>query len=340
VGHAGFVALESGVLALVVGFWTWTPWLQIAGWVLVFTAVGCVGSNVLPARRKSVHGKQVGLFISVAHSALGLAMAIALARLGETAGWWHVPRLGLLAAHLLLGAVGFGTLTAVGVGSRMLPAFLLAQGDDRAWLRAILGTVGGGLLVFTGGVLFGVRLVAVAGGWLIAIGLALALTLVARWFRRRARKQLDPSLRHVASAFGGLALSIAIGLGLLLGDPYRLSRWAALATALVVGWLVMLVIGVMAKIVSHLSYIHLFRAMPGFARVGNPNLLLQPGWMMVSWVLLTAGAIGLPLAFDARNPAVAQVAAWAWSIGVVVTVANYIRLVIIGRSGRAVGAEA
>jgi len=329
-GHLGFWALQAGTIALVAGFWWSRAWLQLAGWILVFVAVGAASVNILPARRRSIHGKLVGLYLSVAHSALGAGMAIGLARIGEALGWWRFDRLGAIAAHLVLGVIGFGTLTAVGVGSRMVPTFLLAQGDDRRRLHLILGLASAGLIVFPVGALAGWSAVTRVGAALLAAAVIAVLELGWRWFGRRNRG-LDPSLRHVATAFIGLAAALGWGVGLALADPHDLPRWAAFVSTAVLAWLLMLVIGVLAKIVSHLSYQHLFRTMPGFARVGNPNLLLRPDWMLVSWGLLTAGAFALPVAIDLGNRTAATGAAAIWSAGVAVTVANYARMFLLGR---------
>ncbi len=329
-GHAGFWLLQAGTVALVAGFWWWRGWLQFGGWILIFGAVGAVSVNVLPARRRSIHGKLVGLYLSVAHSALGAGMAIALARIGETLGWWRFDRLGAIAAHLALGVIGFGTLTAVGVGSRMVPTFLQAHGDDRRRLHLILILATAGLIVFPAGALGGWSGVTRAGAALLGASILAILELGWRWFTR-GNRVLDPSLRHVAMAFVGLAATLAWGVALAVTDPYDLPRWGAMVAAALFGWLVLLVLGVMAKIVSHLSYQHLFRTMPGFARVGNPNRLLRADWMLASWGLLSVGSLTLPVALDQGSGPGAAGAAAIWSAGVVVTVANYVRMFILGR---------
>ncbi len=328
-GHAGFWLLQAGTTLLVAGFWGSAGRLQLTGWILIFGAVGAVSVNILPARRRSIHGKLVGLYLSVAHSALGAAMGIGLVRIGETLGWWRFDRLGAIAAHLLLGVVGFGTLTAVGVGSRMVPTFLLAHGDDRRRLHLILGLATAGLVVFPIGALAGCGPLTRIGAALLGASVVAILELGWRWFGRRGRG-LDPSLRHVAAAFIGLAAALGWGGALAFTDPYNLPRWGAFVATAVLAWLLMLVIGVMAKIVSHLSYQHFFRTMPGFARVGNPNLLLRADWMLVSWGLLTVGSLALPVALDQGNGPAAAGAASIWSAGVVVTVANYLRMFLLG----------
>ena len=328
-GHWGFGFLQAGVLALVIGFLRWQGALQAVGWILFFGAVGAASINFLPARRRSPHGKLVGLYLTTAHSALGAGMFIAAARIGVTLGWWQLDRLGLLAAHLHFGAVGFGTLTAFGVGSRMLPTFLLSRRDDTRRLEWLLGLAIPGLVLIGVGALGGGRLATLAGAAFLLASSAVMLTLLWGWFGGRNRP-LDAALWHVAAAGVGLVASVGWGVAALVAGPGGLRVWAGYVVSLVVGWLVLLVTGVVAKILSHLSYIHLFRVMPGFAAIGNPNRLLRSDLGLVSCALLAAGGLGLPAAIAGGWPTAAIVLAWLWSLGVAGTLANYAQAIARG----------
>lgn len=330
-GYWGFGLLQVGVVLLVGGFWWWRGAAQGLGWLLSFAAVGAVSRNVLRARRHSVNGKLVGLYITVAHSALGAGMAIAFARIGETMGWWQVDRMALLSAHALFGAVGFGLLSAVGVGSRMLPTFLMGPGDDTRWLHWHLG------LTTTGLTLYGVAAVLTSGlgmrlgAVVLLLAGVLTVALALRWFRRK-RRPLDAALQHVASAFLAFGAAVLVAAWLLLGDAYAFHRWAALLVALVLGGLTTLVVGVMAKILPHLAYINLARHMPGFSALGTPNRLLREDWQQTSVLLLGGGWAGLVAALLLRAPQAAMLAALLWLAGVGVVLANHLRMVLIGRA--------
>ena len=161
---------QLGTASLVGGFWRWDVTLQAAGWMLLFLAVGCASWNVLPARRRAAGNRVVGGFVSLGHSALGVAMFIALARIGQGLGWWQVSREGLLVAHLHLGLVGFGSLTVVGIGSKMLPALLKARVEPDpfafiriGWFAAI------GLTALSVGTIWRVSLLTSLGGLLTSL---------------------------------------------------------------------------------------------------------------------------------------------------------------------------
>jgi hypothetical protein len=329
-GFWGFGLFQVGVMLLVTGFWWWRGLLQGLGWLLIFAAVGAVSRNVLRARRAAVNGSLVGWYISVSHSALGAGMFVALARIGETLGWWQVDRMSLLAAHALLGAVGFGTLAAIGVGSRMLPTFFMGPGDDTRWLHWQLGLTTFALTAFSVGAMATHGLtMRLSAGLLLAAG-AVTVALPIRWLRRK-RRPLDAALWHVTVSFGALAVSLPVGAWLLFRNPYAFHVWAALLVVLVVGWLTTLVIGVMAKILPHLAYNNLGRTWPGVAALGSPNRLLREDWQHASVLLMGGGWVLLTAALLVRHEGAATAAASVWAAGVVVVLANHVRLVVVGR---------
>ena len=330
-GYWGFGLLQVGIVLLVGGFWWWRGTAQGLGWLFIFAAVGAVSRNVLRARRHSVNGKLVGLYITVAHSALGAGMAIAFARLGETLGWWQVDRMALLSAHALFGAVGFGTLSAIGVGSRMLPTFLMGPGDDTRWLHWHLGLTTTGLVVYGASAVLASGIGMRLGSVLLLAGGVLTVALAVRWFRRK-RRPLDAALQHVASSFLALGAAVLVAGWLLVGNAYAFNQWAALLVALVVGWLTTLVVGVMAKILPHLAYNNLARSLPGFNALGSPNRLLREDWQHASVLLLGAGWMALVGSLMAAAPRLALGAALVWSVGVAVVVANHVRMVVLGRT--------
>ncbi len=161
-----------GTCILVHGLWTgWRSMLGL-GYLLLFAGVYGHAWNILPARKKANRNKEVGLAISYAHIGLGNAMAVAGARIGDAFGWWTTPRLPLLASHFTFALVGFGTITAMGVGSRMLPMFLgaIEQRDDI--VRGLRRALASGTVLFAIGAMGGWSWLAWAGALTMAGGIA------------------------------------------------------------------------------------------------------------------------------------------------------------------------
>ncbi|HCT56243.1 MAG TPA: hypothetical protein DGD08_03415 [Gemmatimonas aurantiaca] len=326
-GYWGFVLQQVGVAALLAGFWWWRGSLQGIGWLFMFAAVGAHSRNTLRARRHSVNGRMVGTYVTIAHSALGVGLFIAAARIGETMGWWHVDRLYLLAAHAVMGAVGFGTLSAIGVGSRMLPTFLAAPGDDRRWLVAHLWITTTGLILFAVGAVFTQTVVMRVGAIALLVGGALTATLLGRWFFRRQRA-LDPALWYVASASTALVASVGMAVVVFVTDAHALQHWAALLVALFFGWLTTLVVGVTGKILPHVTFVRLAPQRPHLRALGTPTALLHPGLLYAGVTGFSAGWVLLATGVWAQQALITNIGIATWSLGTLATLLNYTRLFV------------
>lgn len=328
VAGAGLGFLGAGTLMLVTGLWRAQAAWQGAGWTLVGAAIGCASWTLLPQRRKATQGRMTGLYISAGHSALGLAFLLAGARIGEGLGWWRLERLGMLSAHFHLAALGFATLTAVGVSSRIVPMFLAT---DRAplWPLRWIGPLAGiGLVVFATGQIVRYRPATLTGAALLAVAMTGYLALVATWFRRRTRP-LDPALGHIAAAYVGLAATVWLGLALLFADGPTLQRGvAAYALMAVLGWLVLLILGVYYRVIPFLTWLNL----GGAGAAGRDPVGLMPrqvAWASLSvlagGVWLTAGGVGMGSEVAARAGAI------LFACGVLLLLGQYARLIAIVR---------
>jgi hypothetical protein len=273
-----------------------------------------------------------GLYILAGHSALGFALMLAGARIGEGLGWWQLDRLGVLSAHFHLAALGFATLTAVGVSSRIVPMFLGANGVPAWPLRMIGPLAGAGLLLLSAGQVAHLRPVTLAGAALLTGGTALYLWMVAGFFRRRTRP-IDPALGHIAAAYVALAASVISGLALLMVRGPVLQRGAAAYVVVaLLGWLVLLILGVYYRVIPFLAWLNLAGA--SAARSDSTGLMARgPAW--VSLAALAGGVATLATGIWAGSGTVATAGAAGFGTGVVLLVGQYVRLVVvIGRSRR------
>jgi hypothetical protein len=326
VARAGTWLLALGVAALVAGFWRWTPALQGAGWLLLFGAVGCSSWNVLPARRRASRNRIVGLYLSLSHSWLGVAMALGAARIGSALGWWRTDRAGFVAAHFHLGTLGFATLTVVGIGSLMIPGFLGSKGHSERPLRWIGWVSSAGLALFSAGELFGSHAILGAGAAAMLAGVAAHLGTAAGYYRRRGARRAEPGLGFIAMAFVFQAAAAAAGVLLYFqgGGPSR--GWAAYAILALLGWLVLLVLGVMHRVVPRLlaqriAARHAVRT----TREARAELLHEPlAWTALA--LLGPGVAALAGAVALGNPRAATAASMLYAAGAALVLMQGVRL--------------
>ena len=300
VGMVGAWSLHAGAALVVAGFWFWRPWLQAAGWCALFVAIGCVAWNLLGHRRRMSQGRRVGAYVTAAHSMLGFAFLLAGARIGASLGWWTIDRLDMIAAHFHLAAFGFAGLTAVGIGGRMIPMFLVS-GPPPDWPMRVIGPgVVGGLLALTGGLLFGFE-PAVWLGSLIGVGSAVLFVIsVARFFRRRLVRRLEPTFGHVLVGFGCLVLALAVGVAQLVLPGTSAHGWVMYGELTLLGWLVIFITGIWYRLFTFLIWLHFYggpgaRVRPAAELVHRPTAWVALGFLASGVILLVAGTAGMSL---------------------------------------------
>jgi hypothetical protein len=331
-GHATFWTLELGVVLLVAGFWLGQGWCEAAGWLAIAVALGALASNLVSQRRRATQGHVIGRYVAGAHAALGTAMFVAFARIGQTLGWWHVDRLGVIASHYHLAALGFASLTVVGVGSRMLPMFLVAHGYPEWPLRWIGPIAGVGMVGFATGQLGRLGPLAWAGALLMGVAALLHVYLIFGYFRTRSRRRLDPGLAHIAAAFCALGLLVPAGIALLASPGgFNPRGWAAYGLLGLLGWLVLMIVGVYHRILPFLTWLHLFGP-----RVGEPDLptvadLTRPAWGWTSLGCLVSGVLVLAPAVALGAPAAARAGAALFALGVGLVLAQAARVLALRR---------
>jgi hypothetical protein len=245
--------LTLGTAILVLGFLVWQPLLLAAAWVILSVVTGLLAWNLLPQRRRAPRGKLVGLHISIAHMALGLVLFLAAVRIGDALGWWTTNRLGIIAAHFHLAAFGFATLTAVGVGTQILPGMLRSTTRPLWPLHWIAPISVPALIALGTGAAETISWLFRLGGLLLAAAMVLLLISVGSLLRSRRSTEFDPTAAHVGAALLSLGAATGLGLYLLLtpSPPYRLIP--AYAILVLLGWLTNLILGVSYRILPALA---------------------------------------------------------------------------------------
>ncbi len=330
VAHWSWVLHTTGTLSLVTGFWAWRPPLLAIGWLLLFVANFGSSWNLLPQRRKAPRGLVVGRYVAAGHIAFGTAMLVALARIGDSLGWWSVDRMAVIASHFHLAVFGFVVFTAVGVGSWMLPMFLLAARAP-TWPLRWIGPVGlAGLAALTTGALAGLPPVTSAGGALLLASALLYLWQLALYFRHAERRPVDPAMAHVALGVLHFALAVALGASILAGNA-SIRSWTAYGVLAIVGWLVLLVVGVLYKILPFLAWMNLFG--PRAAQQGAPRQedLTSVALVRLSLALLAPGVWGLAGGVLAGSRPVVLAGAACYLAGVLTVLGQYLRILLLAR---------
>ncbi|MFQ5704722.1 MAG: hypothetical protein ACE5HT_11950 [Gemmatimonadales bacterium] len=328
-GHVSFWSLAGGVAVVIAGAWTWRPALLALGWSLVSIAILAASWNLLPRARYALRNRAIARYVTIGVLALWLAIGIAATRIGAALGWWRIERLGILAAHAHLAALGFATTLAVGMGSRLLPMFLLSRGHAEWPLRFIGPVIWMGVLLLAGGQLAHLSAPAFAGGLLVVAGLILYFCQVAEYFRCRTRESLDPAMGHVVAAVGFLAIATTLGAFLLFDSsshPHAVTTYGVVG---IMGWLTLVGLGMYSKILPFLVWLHRFS--PRVGEKGLPKIvdLTSPRLGWVSLGSFVTGIVTLAIAITAGIETATVVGAGGVAAGIALALAQYGRMAII-----------
>lgn len=311
----------AGTALLVAGLLSSERRLLGLGWTGLFLATFGIAWNVLPGRRRATRNRQVGAYVSYGHTAFGFAMAIGLARIGDGFGWWITPRLALLASHFQFAAVGFGGLTAMGVGSRMIPMFLGAELKEGASLRWIPRVTLTGTVVFSLGALLSVAALQWTGAILMAGGAILFLKLAQGWYDQSQVRKGDAAIRFLVTALASLAAAVPFGFAALEAGLTQPGLQAAYPALVVLGWLAGLVLGVSYRILPNLTWHHRYASqirnpnVPGLGALLTPRLGLASAWMYTAGLLVLIPALVFNSGAIARAGAALLLAAVAATVG-------------------------
>jgi hypothetical protein len=277
-------------------------------------------------------GRRAAGYVSTAHSLLGLAMFLAGARIGASLGWWSFDRLGAIAAHFHLAAFGFAGLTAVGVGGRMLPMFLVS-GPGPDWPFRVIGPAGTlGLLLLAAGLLWGVAPLVWVGALVGLLAAALFVGVVAGYFRRRLVRVLEPAFGHVAVGFGSLLAALGVGIAQLAVPGVSLRGWTIYAELVLLGWLVLFITGIWYRLLGFLIWLHFYRGLGG-RPVPTAAELVHRGAAWTALCLMATGVLALVYGTGVGSVAAARAGGAGFLAGSLLVAGQHARtyMVAVGR---------
>ncbi len=315
----------TGVTLLVAGFWSdWWPALAAGGTLVVlgaalFAAVMLWTIIRAPRRPVSAYFGAAGLIYLVLVVLGGLALAV-----DRETGLLGSRLLQVLPAHLLLGFVGWGVGTVMGVSYKLGPMFALAHvADERpGWL--CWGLLNGGLVMLAVGLPAGWPLAVCLGpGALILLAILVFTADTARILRSRHKRVLEPTQWHALAGLGFLLLCGGLTLRAALGG---VGWWLDGRTATALGLLFLLgfagqtIMGYLYKIVPFLVWNRRYAPLVGRQKVPMMRDLIQDRAAWATFWLYNLGLLCLLAAVlwerNLIGPAASLVALASWLFGV------------------------
>jgi len=299
-------AYVPGVALLALGMGRAEPQWMAAGAAAVLAALVLFGA-LLGLNLRGARGMP-GVVLHGWGALLALAL-LGLSAVALVALWLGRPLLDTASArglHLLAAAFGVMGLLVFGLAYVLLPMFALAPvPDERRQLAS--GTAAIAAIALAMVAAFGIaptalRLAAIGAG---TLALVLHLQLMRQTLAAGMRRDFGRALVLMRIGWGSLALALTLGLALVLGAPAE-TVGRLFGIAVIGGWLLSFLFGVLQRILPFLASMHAAR---GQKRPPTPSALTldRPlGWHLACHV----AALGLLAAATlSGSPALAGAAA-------------------------------
>jgi hypothetical protein len=306
------LSLALGLALLVVGFLALgghievDPAVMSAGGGLLALGFSCLGVSLAATVLSQKAFGIPGVLVLAGLSALAVTALTGNLFAGLLSGILDAPALAaalpdLIAYHAATGALGWMTITAIGVSYRLFAMFMLApEGKDtnRTVVVMALSALGGLYLSFALG-LFGSGKPGVVDGFAIVAAVALLgyyVNDVWHMFRTRRRKALELNSSAALVALGFLGLGIALLAGSVFLDialPLEVAAFYILG----MGWLTGLGLAQLYKIVPFLTWLEAYGPVMGRVQVPRVQDLVDERharlWFGVFFLSVVAGAAAI-----------------------------------------------
>jgi hypothetical protein len=312
--YLSFLFAAVGIPLLVYGFYTFNMgWPAKAGGWMVIAAILAylvnLAASMAKSKQENIHA--LSIFTSavwlLATATVGLMLVY-----NFTLPFMQKSSLDYLPLHAHIGMVGWFLLLVTGIGSRLIPMFLISKYNNVRQLWWIYWLINGGLLSFVFLFLF------TQGKMLLPIpvlAITAAIVLFGHFcyssFRQRIRKKVDRQMRM--SLLSVLMMLIPLVFLILIISLLALSRAQnvnlviAYGFIIFFGWITAVILGMTFKTLPFIIWNKVYHRLAGKGKTPNPKDLFSEAvfkWMSLfyifGFVLFTTGIL-------LRNTVVLQV---------------------------------
>jgi hypothetical protein len=281
--HLTFVFAAAGIPLLVWSFYTFNmQWPAQTGAVLINVAVLLFLINVAAGVAQSKTENVNAIFVFTAGIWLFITTLIGgLLVFNFSHNVLPADSLHYLSLHAHVGIAGWFLLLVIGVGSKLIPMFLISKYNNPAMLWGIFMLINTGLISF----IFIFLFTNVAWLHLFPVAcMAFALLQFGRFcrnsYRQRIRKQVDAqmkiSLISVALMVVPL-ITLIVVVATLLFLPVNTKLVLAYGFTIFFGWLTAIILGMTFKTLPFIVWNKIYHAKAGLGKTPDPKELFSAG---------------------------------------------------------------
>ena len=295
--YLSFVFAAVGIPLLVIGFYQFDfGWPAQSGAILINVAILCylinIGVSMAKSKKENVHA----VFVFTGTLWLMITIGVGLFLVYNfTYNILSKDSLYYLSLHAHLGIVGWFLLLVIGVGSRLIPLFLISKYDNRKKLWWIYYLVNFALISF----IFFFLYIKISWLYLVPlVSIALAVILFGNYcyhaYRERLRKKVDNQVKISLLSVFMIAFPLVFLLAiiiLLLFSSENIHLAVTYGFCIFFGWITAIIFGMTFKTLPFIVWNKVYHNKAGLGKTPNPKELFNDKIFMIMAVVYLCGFV-------------------------------------------------
>lgn len=295
--YISFGLAGIGIVLLVWGFYHFDfAWIAQTGAMMILAAflsyLVNISMSMVKSNHRNVHATFVltGTLWMILTISLGVLMVFNFNHnVLSFSSVYYLP------LHAHLGILGWFLMLVFGVGSRLIPMFLISKYNNERQLWAIFYLLNGALVLFyVSFLLFPSEVAFGLSALMVIIAIALFIGFAYRAYKERIRKIVDPQVK-TAILSSWMMLLPALVLGFLFATSVLSEQYARLALVygfcIFFGWITAIIFGMTFKTLPFILWNKKFHKKAGVTRTPNPKELFSQQLYKIMMFFYFAGIV-------------------------------------------------
>lgn len=278
--HLSFYFAAIGIPLLVFSFYKFNMGIVAqTGAILINLSIICYIANLIMSISKSKKGNVHAIFAITAAFWLILTTGLGLLLIYNfTYNILSQDSLYYLSFHAHMGIIGWFLVMVLGVGSRLIPMFLISKYENKKILWFVYALINGGLLSFIPIIFmsleFGLYLIPIV---LIGMGIILFGYYIKQSYSKRIRKKVDGQVRisMVSVAFMVVPVLILVGIITVFTSMNNVRFVLLYGFTIFFGWITAIILGMTFKTLPFIIWNKVYHNIAGLGKTPNPKELFS-----------------------------------------------------------------
>ena len=306
------------ILFLTYSFWVGAfSTLLVYAAILMFISILLFVVNVLLSYKNAALKNNSSKFIITAVFWLFItALLGTLIALNFRYNFFTEVHLHYLKIHATIGLVGWFLLLIIGVGSTLLPMFLISHQLNHKKLGISYYLINSGLLgLIFNWFLFQIVFITWVSWLLIVLGILFFVSFIYDSYKKRMRKKLDVGMQYSMLAIGSIVAPVVISLIVLVGFNFEFELLSRITTiygfSIIFGFITTLILGQTYKTLPFIIWLERYKNLVGKIKTPLPRELYSEKIATIQFYMYFLFILAIPIGLLLSNNVIVQIGSYA-----------------------------